>query len=172
MQAIYQNGQPVEQLGKGEAGMLVLDRTPFYAEGGGQVGDAGRLQSAAGKFTVEDTRKQGGKVFLHFGKVSEGTIKVGEQVEASVDAERRQATAYNHSATHLLHAALRQVLGDHVTQKGSLVEADRLRFDFSHFEPISTEQLQAIEALVNEHIRANHPVETKVMTPEDRKSVV
>jgi alanyl-tRNA synthetase len=166
VQAIYQNGQPVEQLGKGEAGMLVLDRTPFYAEGGGQVGDTGRLQSGSGKFTVEDTRKQGGKVFLHFGKVSEGTIKVGEQVEASVDAERRQATAYNHSATHLLHAALRRVLGDHVTQKGSLVDADRLRFDFSHFEPISSEQLQEIETLVNEHIRANHPVETQVMTPD------
>ncbi|MFP3873785.1 MAG: alanine--tRNA ligase [Thiohalophilus sp.] len=166
VEAIYQNGQPVDQLGQGEAGMLVLDRTPFYAEGGGQVGDRGRLQSAGGKFTVEDTRKQGGKVFLHFGKVSEGTIKTGEQVEASVDAERRQATAYNHSATHLLHAALRQILGEHVTQKGSLVDAERLRFDFSHFEPISREQLQQIEALVNEHIRRNHPVETQVMAPD------
>ncbi|WP_416224211.1 alanine--tRNA ligase [Thiohalophilus sp.] len=166
VEAIYQNGQPVEKLGQGQAGMLVLDRTPFYAEGGGQVGDRGRLQSAGGKFTVEDTRKQGGKVFLHFGKVSEGTIKTGEQVEASVDAERRQATAYNHSATHLLHAALRQVLGEHVTQKGSLVDADRLRFDFSHFEPISREQLQQIETLVNVHIRRNHPVETQVMAPE------
>ncbi|MDY6980417.1 MAG: alanine--tRNA ligase [Pseudomonadota bacterium] len=166
VEAIYQNGQPVDQLGQGEAGMLVLDRTPFYAEGGGQVGDRGRLQSTGGKFTVEDTRKQGGKVFLHFGKVSEGAIKTGEQVEASVDAERRQATAYNHSATHLLHAALRQVLGEHVTQKGSLVDAERLRFDFSHFEPISREQLQQIEALVNEHIRRNHPVETQVMAPD------
>ncbi len=166
VEAIYQNGQPVDQLGQGQAGMLVLDRTPFYAEGGGQVGDRGRLQSTGGKFTVEDTRKQGGKVFLHFGKVSEGTIKTGEQLEASVDAERRQATAYNHSATHLLHAALRQILGEHVTQKGSLVDAERLRFDFSHFEPISREQLQQIEALVNEHIRRNHPVETQVMAPE------
>ncbi|WP_416223989.1 alanine--tRNA ligase [Thiohalophilus sp.] len=166
VEAIYQNGQPVEELDQGQAGMLVLDRTPFYAEGGGQVGDRGRLQSAGGKFTVEDTRKQGGKVFLHFGKVSEGAIKTGEQVEASVDAERRQATAYNHSATHLLHAALRQVLGEHVTQKGSLVDADRLRFDFSHFEPISREQLQQIETLVNAHIRRNHPVETQVMAPD------
>ncbi|TDY02415.1 alanyl-tRNA synthetase [Thiohalophilus thiocyanatoxydans] len=166
VEAIYQNGQPVDELGQGEAGMLVLDRTPFYAEGGGQVGDRGRLQSDGGKFTVEDTRKQGGKVFLHFGKVTEGAIKTGEQVEASVDAERRQATAYNHSATHLLHAALRQVLGEHVTQKGSLVDAERLRFDFAHFEPISREQLQQIEALVNEHIRRNHPVETRVMTPD------
>lgn len=167
VEAIYQNGQPVDELGQGEAGMLVLDRTPFYAEGGGQVGDRGRLQSAGGKFTVEDTRKQGGKVFLHFGKVTEGAIKTGEQVEASVDAERRQATAYNHSATHLLHAALRQVLGEHVTQKGSLVDAERLRFDFAHFEPISREQLQQIETLVNEHIRRNHPVETRVMSPDE-----
>ncbi|MDR9435861.1 MAG: alanine--tRNA ligase, partial [Thiohalophilus sp.] len=166
VEAIYQNGKPVDELGQGQAGMLVLDRTPFYAEGGGQVGDRGRLQSTGGKFTVEDTRKQGGKVFLHFGKVSEGAIKTGEQVEASVDAERRQATAYNHSATHLLHAALRHVLGEHVTQKGSLVDAERLRFDFSHFEPISREQLQQIEALVNEHIRRNHPVETQVMAPD------
>ncbi|MFO8026012.1 alanine--tRNA ligase [Thiohalophilus sp.] len=166
VEAIYQNGQPVEELDQGEAGMLVLDRTPFYAEGGGQVGDRGRLQSDGGKFTVEDTRKQGGKVFLHFGKVTEGVIKTGEQVEASVDAERRQATAYNHSATHLLHAALRQLLGEHVTQKGSLVDAERLRFDFSHFEPISREQLLQIESLVNEHIRRNHPVETQVMAPD------
>ncbi len=167
IQAIYQNGQPVEQLTIGEVGMLVLDRTPFYAESGGQVGDVGQLQSGIGKFEVEDTRKQAGKVFLHFGKVTEGTIKTGEQVEASVDAERRQATAYNHSATHLLHAALRRVLGEHVTQKGSLVEADRLRFDFSHFEPISQQQLRDIENLVNEQIRQNRPVETRVMSPDE-----
>jgi alanyl-tRNA synthetase len=167
VQAIYQNGQPVEQLASGEAGMLVLDRTPFYAESGGQVGDTGLLQSDGGKFNVEDTRKQAGKVFLHFGKVTDGTIKTGDQVEASVDAENRRATAYNHSATHLLHAALRQVLGEHVTQKGSLVEADRLRFDFSHFEPLSQEQLQAIENLVNQQIRENHPVETSVMSPDE-----
>jgi len=167
VQAIYQNGQAVEQLGNGEAGMLVLDRTPFYAESGGQVGDTGLLQSDGGKFNVEDTRKQAGKVFLHFGKVTEGTIKTGDQVEASVDAEKRRATAYNHSATHLLHAALRQVLGEHVSQKGSLVDADRLRFDFSHFEPLSQEQLQTIENLVNEQIRQNHPVETSVMSPDE-----
>jgi len=167
VQAIYQNGQPVEQLARGEAGMLVLDRTPFYAESGGQVGDTGLLQSDDGKFNVEDTRKQAGKVFLHFGKVTEGAIKTGDQVEASVDAEKRRATAYNHSATHLLHAALRQVLGEHVTQKGSLVDADRLRFDFSHFEPLSPEQLQTIENLVNEQIRQNHPVETSVMSPDE-----
>ena len=160
---LFVDGEAVEQLTAGQTGMLILDSTPFYAESGGQTGDTGTLIASSGRFRVQDTRKQGGKVFAHLGEVTQGTINVGEQVEAIVDAERRQDIALNHSATHLLHAALRNVLGEHVTQKGSLVEADRLRFDFSHFEPISTEQLQAIENMVNEQIRTNHEVVTQVM---------
>ncbi|MCW9023200.1 MAG: alanine--tRNA ligase [Gammaproteobacteria bacterium] len=164
---IFVEGEAVEQLNAGQTGLLVLDSTPFYAESGGQTGDTGTLISGNGRFRVQDTRKQGGKVFAHLGEVTEGLLKVGEQIEAVVDAERRQEIALNHSATHLLHSALRKILGDHVTQKGSLVEADRLRFDFSHFEPISTEQLQTIENMVNEQIRSNNEVVTKVMDQEE-----
>ena len=140
--ALYRDGEPVRQLLTGEAGMVILDRTPFYAESGGQAGDLGVLEAAGVLFEVNDTRKQGGDVFGHIGKLEEGVLKVGDRVNAQVNGFTRQATALNHSATHLLHAALRRVLGEHVTQKGSLVEADRLRFDFSHFEPMSREQLQ------------------------------
>ncbi|HHH38614.1 MAG TPA: alanine--tRNA ligase, partial [Sedimenticola sp.] len=167
--ALYRDGQPVEQLADGEAGMLVLDRTPFYAESGGQVGDTGVIRFDGGSFEVEDTRKQGGSVFLHQGRLQGGPLKVGDRVEPIVEAERRRRTALNHSATHLLHAALRRVLGEHVQQKGSLVDDQRLRFDFSHFEPMTREQLREVERLVNAQIRENSPVETRIMSLEEAK---
>ena len=161
----------MDQLNAGQAGLVVLDRTPFYAESGGQAGDSGYLRAADGvEFAVSDTRKQSGAVFTHVGQLTSGELRVGDQVTAEVDIAQRAATALNHSATHLLHAALRQVLGDHVGQKGSLVEAERLRFDFSHFEPVSREQLSEIERLVNEQIRTNHLVETRIMSLDDAKS--
>jgi len=164
---LFVEGQPVDELAIGQTGVLVLDRTPFYAESGGQVGDTGSLIGKQGRFRVQDTQKQGGQVFVHLGEMTDGVLKVGDSVEAIVDAERRQDIKLNHSATHLMHAALRRVLGEHVTQKGSLVEADRLRFDFSHFEPISAEQLAEIESLVNEQIRHNLAVLTRIMSHED-----
>ncbi|MES9954422.1 MAG: alanine--tRNA ligase [Candidatus Thiodiazotropha sp. 6PLUC2] len=167
--ALFQDGESVEELKQGENGMVFLNHTPFYAESGGQVGDMGSLEGSGMLFEVDDTRKQAGELFAHIGKLEEGAIKVGDQVIAQVNAYTRQATALNHSATHLLHAALRQVLGDHVAQKGSLVDAERLRFDFSHFEPISREQLQTIEQIVNEQIRYNHAVNTELMSLEQAK---
>jgi len=159
----------VEQLQEGEEGVVVLDRTPFYAESGGQVGDCGYLSDASGvRFDVRDTTKAGG-AYLHHGVVGEGSLRVGQAVEAQVDASVRGATALNHSATHLLHAALRQVLGEHVQQKGSLVDSQRLRFDFSHFEAIKPEQLKALEALVNTEIRKNSAVETEQTDIETAK---
>jgi len=168
--ALYRDGQSVDVLNVGEEGMVVLDRTPFYAESGGQVGDTGILQCGSALFEVRGTRKQGGKVFAHYGVLVEGMLQIGDMVQAQVDRVARQATALNHSATHLLHAALRRVLGDHVTQKGSLVEPERLRFDFSHYEPLGREQLRAIEQMVNEQIRANHVVETRIMALDDAKA--
>ncbi|HKJ76459.1 MAG TPA: alanine--tRNA ligase, partial [Gammaproteobacteria bacterium] len=163
---LYQGEDAVEVLEAGEEGLVVLDHTPFYAESGGQVGDSGRLAGAEGAFEVADTQKRG-QAIGHIGRVSEGRLKMGDRLEARVDEQARQDTAYNHSATHLLHAALRTVLGEHVQQKGSLVAPDRLRFDFSHFEPLSAEQVQEIERLVNDQIRANHEVQTRVTTVED-----
>jgi alanyl-tRNA synthetase len=168
--ALLRDGQQVETLQAGESGMVFLDSTPFYAESGGQVGDMGVLMGNGVLFEVEDTRKQAGDLFAHIGKLEEGGLKVGDSVTAQVNAYTRQATMLNHSATHLMHAALRSVLGTHVAQKGSLVDAERLRFDFSHFEPITREQLQIIEQMVNEQIRCNHPVETKLMGLEEAKS--
>ncbi|MGB5649954.1 MAG: alanine--tRNA ligase [Sedimenticolaceae bacterium] len=169
--ALFSDGESADQLNTGQAGLVVLDRTPFYAESGGQAGDAGHLRVAGGAdFEVSDTRKKAGTVFAHVGKLKTGVLRVGDSVTAEVDSRRRAATALNHSATHLLHAALRQVLGDHVGQKGSLVEAERLRFDFSHFEPVSREQLIEIERLVNDQIRTNHLVETRIMALEDAKT--
>ena len=167
--AIFQNGESVETLGGGERGMVVLDRTPFYAESGGQVGDVGLINLSGDRFEVEDTQKQGQDVYLHTGRFRGDVLRVGDQVTPKVDAQKREATALNHSATHLLHSALRRVLGDHVQQKGSLVEPDRLRFDFSHFEPVTREQLQTIERLVNEQIRHNDVVETRIMSQEDAR---
>jgi len=168
--ALFRDGESVDALGSGEQGMVVLDRTPFYAESGGQAGDAGILNANGMQFAVSDTQKQGGAVFGHIGQVAEGELHIGDSVSAQVDHERRRRTMLNHSATHLLHAALRKVLGEHVQQKGSLVEAARLRFDFSHFEPISREQILQIEQMVNEQIRENHMVETRIMALDDAKA--
>jgi len=168
--ALFHDGESTETLTAGDKGMVVLDRTPFYAESGGQVGDMGRLQVPGGEFLISDTRKHAGTVFTHIGELRSGELHVGDEVTAQIDAGRRVETALNHSATHLLHAALRQVLGEHVGQKGSLVDAERLRFDFSHYEPLSREQLIEIERLVNEQIRENHMVETRIMALEDAKS--
>ncbi len=165
--ALFRDGQAVETLNTGEEGLVVLDHTPFYAESGGQVGDSGHLHAEGVSFAVRDTRKQGEGLFTHIGVLEQGTLRRGQTVHAQVNAEQRQATALHHSATHLLHAALRQVLGSHVSQKGSLVDAQRLRFDFAHFEPLNAEQLDQVERLVNAQIRANAAVETTIMAPEE-----
>ncbi|AIN59647.1 alanine--tRNA ligase [Pseudomonas soli] len=167
--ALYKDGQSVNQLGEGEEGVVVLDRTPFYAESGGQVGDSGYLQAAAARFDVRDTTKTGG-AFLHHGVVASGALVIGSPVEAKVDAEVQHATSLNHSATHLLHEALRQVLGDHVQQKGSLVDSQRLRFDFSHFEAVTPAQIKALEDIVNREVRRNTPVETELTDIETAKA--
>ena len=166
--ALYRDGQAVDSLAANDNGMLVMASTPFYAESGGQVGDHGVITTGKGRFEVTDTRKQG-DAFVHLGKVVEGSLAVGDAVEAEVNAAERQDIAYNHSATHLLHAALRTVLGDHVQQKGSQVAADRLRFDFSHFEAPTAEQLQTIETMVNDKIRENLEVVTRVMAIDEAK---
>ena len=167
--AIIQDGASVDTLGDKEKGMVVLDRTPFYAESGGQVGDTGVLELGKNRFQVEDTQKLGSGVIVHIGQFRGDVVRVGDEAISQIDVESQGRTALNHSATHLLHAALRQVLGDHVQQKGSLVDPDRLRFDFSHFEPVSTEQQREIERLVNQKIRGNEPVETRIMSLEDAK---
>ncbi len=142
--------------------MIILDRTPFYGESGGQVGDTGTISTKDAQFNVSSTQKNG-NVFVHIGQLTKGTLRAGDSVFAQVNQSKRRDIACNHSATHLLHAALRNILGDHVQQKGSLVDEQKLRFDFSHFEAISAEQLLSIEDLVNQHIRNNHKVETKLM---------
>ncbi len=167
---LYRGEAAVDILNAGDDGLLVLDTTPFYAESGGQVGDRGWLRGDQVRLTVLNTQKLGGDVFGHVCRVEEGELRVGDTLEARVDAERRRATALNHSATHLMHAALRHVLGDHVQQKGSLVDPERLRFDFSHFEPVSRDQLLAIERLVTRELRETHPVETRGMSLEDAKA--
>jgi alanyl-tRNA synthetase len=160
--ALLRGKERVDALRAGEEGQVVLDHTPFYAESGGQVGDSGSLTSAAAQFQVDDTQKLG-HAYAHIGRVTKGELKVGERVGAEVNAVRRRAIVLNHSATHLLHAALRKVLGTHVTQKGSLVAPDRLRFDFAHFAALTAAELQEIERLVNAEIRDNAPAETRVM---------
>lgn len=161
--ALFLDGKPVDQLSAGDEGIVVLDKTPFYAESGGQVGDIGQLVAKGLCVTVSDTRKQGKESIVHLAKVSEGSVALGASISAQVDSSHREAIRLNHTATHLMHAALRAVLGDHVKQKGSLVDAEKLRFDFSHFEPVSDDQLLAIENLVNAEIRKNKAVETRVM---------
>jgi alanyl-tRNA synthetase len=160
--AILKDGAAAESLNAGERGEIVLDRTPFYAEAGGQVGDAGELHAAGVVFRVDDTQKRGA-AHSHLGELMTGRIALADTLAAQVNGERRRATALNHTATHLLHAALRAVLGKHVQQKGSLVAPDRLRFDFSHFQAATPEELRAIERRVNEEIRANRAAETNVM---------
>lgn len=182
--AIFSGTEAKDRLETGAEGMVVLDRTPFYAESGGQIGDQGtitvvippsqppfttRMEGAI--FTVQDTQKQNHSVIGHIGRVISGTLQIGDLVTAQVDQGLRLATALNHSATHLLHAALRQTLGGHVTQKGSAVGPQRLRFDFAHFKPVTKEQLRQIERLVNQEIRTNYLVETRIMALEDAKDM-
>ncbi|MDX1805163.1 MAG: alanine--tRNA ligase [Alcanivorax sp.] len=162
---LYRDGDAVDSLNAGEEGMVVLARTPFYAESGGQVGDSGFLVLGDNRFAVSDTKKRQA-AHVHLGKLESGTLKVGDMVAAYVDVERRRAIMRNHSATHLMHAALREVLGDHVQQKGSLVAADYLRFDFSHGEAVGEAQREQIETLVNRQILANSPVTTELMDIE------
>jgi len=165
--AILRDGTPVQSLAAGERGTVILDATPFYAESGGQVGDTGELFAHGVLFHVRDTQKLSGSYHGHVGELATGSIKVGDTLNAKVDGARRQAVMLNHSATHLLHAALRKLLGTHVTQKGSLVASDRLRFDFSHFQPIDRVKLAEIEALVNAQIRANADAHIRHMAMAD-----
>jgi alanyl-tRNA synthetase len=163
--ALLKGGAAVPELNSGDEGEVVLDRTPFYAESGGQVGDAGELASPGVHFVVVDTQKRGA-AYSHVGRVVQGKIRLGDTLNAVVDGERRRATALNHTATHLLHAALRKVLGTHVQQKGSLVAPDRLRFDFSHLQPVTPDELREIERLVNTEIRRNTAAQTELMDYE------
>jgi len=165
--ALYRDGKFIDTLNSGEKGSIVLDRTPFYAESGGQVGDQGmlRLDNQA-LFKVHDTIKQG-PTHLHLGKLEKGTLKIGDNVFADVDVKRRATTVLNHTATHLLHMVLKQVLGEHAIQKGSLVEPERLRFDFAHSAPLTEEELHKVEQLVNVQIRANYEGIVRVTTPEE-----
>src|SRR3989338_5893299 len=165
--ALYADGTPVSELKAGQDGVLVLDTTPFYSESGGQVGDEGAVFSDAGLFEVGDTQKIKADVFGHHGTLKTGSLKVGDSVTAHVDAAKRAATVRNHSATHLMHKALREVLGEHVQQKGSLVDADKTRFDFSHHSPMSEEELRRVEAIVNAEILANAATAARIMKFDD-----
>lgn len=166
--ALLQEGKETKSLSEGMKGAVILDKTPFYAESGGQVGDKGIIQGAGFSFRVDDTQKVG-QAIVHHGQVVEGALALNQSVKAEVDHLRRDAIRLNHSATHLLHAALKTVVGPHVQQKGSLVDADRARFDFSHFEGLTPAQIQEIESLVNDQIRANHEIVTRVMDIETAK---
>ena len=164
--ALYVDGTPAAELKAGQTGVIVLDTTPFYAESGGQVGDEGVIRSGSAMFAVGDTLKIKADVFGHHGTLESGTLAVGDHVTAAVNTAVRAATMRNHSVTHLMHKALREVLGDHVQQKGSLVNADRTRFDFAHNAPVTDEQIRAIEAQVNAEILANAPTQARVMDIE------
>jgi len=163
---VYKNAEAVDLLSAGDEGAIILSSTPFYAESGGQIGDQGILVETGKLFHVIDTQNSASAI-VHYGAVEHGDIKIGDNLDAIVDDDRRQAIRLNHSATHLMHAALRQVLGDHVQQKGSLVAPDRLRFDFSHYEAVTAEQLTRIEQLVNDEIRCNVEAQTKLMSHDD-----
>jgi alanyl-tRNA synthetase len=165
--ALYANGAPVQELKAGEQGIVVLDTTPFYAESGGQVGDQGEIKGASGLFTVEDTLKIQADVFGQHGVLAQGSLKVGDAVAAQVDLHKRGRTIRNHSATHLMHKALREVLGGHVAQKGSLVDPDKTRFDFSHNAPLTAEQIAEVEAKVNKEILENHATKAQHMSFDD-----
>lgn len=167
--ALFYDGKAVERIEAGQSAVVVLENTPFYGESGGQIGDSGRLESQSAVFDVKDTQKYG-KVFGHIGELLQGELVIGQSLEAVVDSQRRAKTSLNHSATHLLHAALRQILGSHVNQKGSLVSDSILRFDFSQPEAISREELNKIEALVNREIRANHLIITEIMDLDAAKA--
>ena len=167
--ALVKDGKEVAALKKGESGAVVLNQTPFYGESGGQVGDTGVLMGDGVRFKVTDTQKYAGDVFAHIGTVEEGTLKTGTALALEVDHARRGAIRRNHSATHLLHEALRQVLGDHVAQKGSLVAPDRLRFDFSHPKPMTGEEIERVEDIANDLVLQNSPVTTRVMALDDAR---
>lgn len=167
--ALYKEGQPVTELNAGDEGLVILDKTAFYAESGGQVGDTGVLSNNDAQFSVLDTQKYG-QAIGHAGRVDSGKLTVNHKITAKIDEERRNAIRLNHSATHLMHAALRQVLGEHVSQKGSLVNDKYLRFDFSHFEAMTSAQIREVEALVNAEIRKNEPVVTELMDLEEAKA--
>jgi alanyl-tRNA synthetase len=168
VEALYRDGKSVERLQAGDSGGVILDKSPFYAESGGQVGDSGHLSSADTMFEVSDTQKQG-LAFVHLGTLQEGELEVGQSLNCQVNQSRRLHIMRNHSATHLLHAALRKLLGEHVTQKGSLVSADRLRFDFSLTEPVTTDELLQVESLVNCQVLENRKTEVQVMALEDAR---
>jgi alanyl-tRNA synthetase len=165
--AIVRDGKEVESLKKGESGIVVLNQTPFYGESGGQLGDTGVISADGVRFNVTDTRKHAGDVFAHIGTVEQGVLKAGMAVTLDVDHARRGAIRKNHSATHLLHEALRQVLGDHVAQKGSLVAPDRVRFDFSHPKPMTSEELARVEDIANDVVLENAPVMTRLLSRDD-----
>lgn len=164
--ALIRDHQRVETLSHGEKGWIILDKTPFYAESGGQVGDQGMLYNDTGRFHVQDTQKQG-KTYFHVGEVTQGAFKIGDRLFPNVDSERRTAIVINHTATHLLHATLRTVLGEHVIQKGSLVLPERLRFDFCHSAPMTPEEIQRVETMVNQTIRANYPAVVQLKTRDE-----
>jgi alanyl-tRNA synthetase len=165
--ALLHDGKEVPALQQGESGVVVLNQTPFYGESGGQVGDTGVLSGEGVRFVVTDTQKRASDLFVHLGTVEQGTLKVGTALDLNVDHERRSAIRQNHSATHLLHEALRQVLGDHVAQKGSLVAPDRLRFDFSHPKPMTAEEIARVEDIANDIVLQNAPVVTRLLSRDD-----
>jgi len=165
--ALVMDGKEVPELKKGESGAVVMNQTPFYGESGGQVGDTGEMRREGVRLAVSDTQKKAGDVFAHLVKVEQGSVKVGDPLLLDVDHARRSAIRQNHSATHLLHEALRQVLGDHVAQKGSLVAPDRLRFDFSHPKPMSAEEIERVEDIANDIVLQNAPVTTRLMAVDD-----
>ena len=169
--ALYVDGSPVPQVKAGDDAVVVLDHTPFYAESGGQVGDTGELRNATARAVVEDTTKIQADVFGHQVRVVEGTIALGDVLNARVDADKRARTVRNHSATHLMHKALREVLGGHVQQKGSLVDAERTRFDFAHNAPMTDEQIRKVELIVNTEILANHETQARVMPMDDAQKL-
>jgi alanyl-tRNA synthetase len=166
--AILQDGKPINTLDNGDQSIVILDQTPFYAESGGQVGDTGDLSFGDRKFQISDTQKQN-DVFLHVGQLSSGQLSVGDSIHAGIDAEHRQAVMLNHSSTHLMHEALRQILGEHVQQKGSLVDAQKLRFDFSHYQPLTKDEITQIETWVNDQIRLNVPTNAELMDMVEAK---
>ena len=165
--SLLKNNKEVKQLKENDEGKIITNQTPFYAESGGQVGDTGKIFSENFKFEVIDVQKKLGDLFVHYGKVKSGSIKINDSVELKIDFERRNNIRAYHSATHLLHESLRRVLGTHVTQKGSLVEADRLRFDFSHMKPVSSEEIEKIEEYVNSMVEKKTDVKTRIMTPKE-----
>tara|TARA_B100000073_G_scaffold215268_1_gene178934 strand:+ start:8 stop:1678 length:1671 start_codon:yes stop_codon:yes gene_type:complete len=167
IQKIVKNNKEVEKLNDGDEGIIILNQTPFYGESGGQVGDSGTIKSGENIFEVNDVQKKLGNLFVHYGKMRNGNLKINENVELKIDVEKRNNVRAYHSATHLLHESLRRILGTHVTQKGSLVAPDRLRFDFSHMKPISSDELKKIDNSVNEVVQKKSEVITRIMTPKE-----